>query len=117
MTDKILAFTTCDSQAEAERLARALVDRRLAACVNILPPITSVYRWQGNVEQTQEWLLFIKTSAPLFENLKLQLPSLHSYQVPELIGVPILDGAAPYLAWLDENLPAPPPPPPPGDPT
>jgi periplasmic divalent cation tolerance protein len=108
MTDKILAFTTCDSQAAAQRLARALLDLKLAACVNILPPITSVYRWKGNVEEAQEWLLLIKTSAPVFENLKQQLPDLHSYEVPELIGVPILDGAPPYLAWLDENLPTPP---------
>lgn len=108
MTDKILAFTTCDSQADAQRLARALVDRQLAACVNILPPITSVYRWKGKVEEAQEWLLLIKTSAPLFENLRQQLPGIHSYEVPELIGVPIVAGAESYLAWLDENLPAPP---------
>lgn len=108
MTDKILAFTTCDSQAEAHRLARALVDGNLAACVNILPPVTSIYRWKGKIEETPEWLLLIKTSAPLFENLKQQFPTMHSYEVPELIGVPILDGAAPYLKWLDENLPAPP---------
>ncbi|BDC48473.1 divalent-cation tolerance protein CutA [Bryobacterales bacterium F-183] len=108
MTDKILAFTTADSQADAQRIARDLVDRHLAACVNILPPIQSVYRWKGKVEEASEWLLLIKTSAPLFENLKQHLPSIHPYEVPELIGVPILDGAASYLDWLDQNLPTPP---------
>ncbi len=106
MTDKILVHTTCSSREEAERLARALVESRLAACVAITPGVTSVYRWQGAIEQSEEWALTIKTRRGLFDALKAELSRLHSYQVPEILAVPVLEGSEAYLAWMDEELQA-----------
>ncbi len=104
LTDKILALSTCDSQEAAERIARTLVERRLAACVNIVPGVTSVYRWKGAVEQASEWLLLIKTTRAQFEKLANEFRGLHSYEVPELIALPIVDGLEPYLRWMDESV-------------
>jgi len=106
MTDKIVAFSTCASAEEAGRIARALVERRLAACVSIVSPVQSVYHWKGAVEETSEWLLFIKTRRPLFDDLEKALRALHSYEVPELIAVPIVAGAQSYLDWLDAETSA-----------
>jgi len=104
MTDKIVVLNTCSNMEEAERLARLLVDGRLAACVNIVPGVRSVYRWQGKVESAEECLLLIKSSRPLFEQLRAELEKAHNYEVPEVLAVPILGGAAPYLDWLQSNL-------------
>jgi periplasmic divalent cation tolerance protein len=104
MTDKILVLNTCSSEDEAERLARLLVDRRLAACVNIVPRIRSVYRWNGAVESAEEWLLLIKSSRPQFAQLRAAVEGAHSYQVPELLALPVVDGAAAYLEWMQANL-------------
>lgn len=104
MTDKVIVLTTCATQADAARLARALVERRLAACVNIVPNISSVYRWQGAIEESTEWLLVIKTAAALLENLKNELPQMHPYEVPELVALNILDGSESYLNWLASEL-------------
>jgi periplasmic divalent cation tolerance protein len=104
MTDKIVVLNTCGSEAEAERLARLLVDLRLAACVSIAPRIRSFYRWNGAVESSEEWLLLIKSSRPLFEPLRAALEGAHSYQVPEVLALPVVDGAANYLNWLEANL-------------
>lgn len=104
MTDKILVLNTCSSEDEAERLARLLVDRRLAACVSIVPRIRSVYRWKGAVESTEEWLLLIKSSRPQFAQLRAAVEGAHSYQVPELLALPVVDGAASYLEWMQANL-------------
>jgi periplasmic divalent cation tolerance protein len=101
MTDKILAMTTCETHEDALRIANHLVDRQVAACVNVVPGITSVYRWKGNVEKASEWLLLIKTRAGLIENLKEELRSVHPYEVPELIAFTIVDGAQSYLDWID----------------
>jgi periplasmic divalent cation tolerance protein len=87
---------------DAERIATALVERGLAACVNIVPGVTSVYRWKGVVERDLELLLVIKTRADRFEALREALVSLHPYEVPELIAMPVDAGHPPYLAWLDE---------------
>ncbi|MBI4889556.1 MAG: divalent-cation tolerance protein CutA [Acidobacteria bacterium] len=106
MTDKILVHSTCSSKDEAERLARALVESRLAACVAITPGVTSFYRWQGAIEQSEEWSLAIKTSRGLFPALRTELARLHSYQVPEILAVPVLDGSEAYLAWMDAELQA-----------
>jgi periplasmic divalent cation tolerance protein len=100
MTDKIVIFNTCASSEEAARLARMLVERRLAACVNILPPIRSIYRWQGKIEDATEWLLIIKTSRPRFEELSEALRAAHSYDVPEILALPIVAGSPAYLDWL-----------------
>ncbi|MGB9071556.1 MAG: divalent-cation tolerance protein CutA [Terriglobales bacterium] len=104
MTDKKLVLTTCGSQPEARRIAHALVERQLAACVNIVPQIASVYRWQGKVETAEESLLVIKTTAAAFERLREALSELHSYQVPECIEIGIEDGSAAYLEWIGQSV-------------
>jgi periplasmic divalent cation tolerance protein len=104
MTDKKLVLTTCGSQPEARRIAHALVERQLAACVNIVPRIASVYRWQGKIETAEESLLVIKTTAAAFERLREVLGELHSYQVPECIEIGIEDGSAAYLEWIGESV-------------
>ena len=104
MTDKIVVFSTCASADEAERLARRLVDERLAACINVISPVRSFYRWKGVVEDSVEWVLMIKTSRSLFESLRAVLESAHSYEVPELVAIPIVDGSPNYLSWIDQEL-------------
>jgi periplasmic divalent cation tolerance protein len=104
MTDKRLVLTTCGSLEEGRSIARALVERQLAACVNIIPQIESVYRWQGKVETANEFLLVIKTTAGAFDNLRATLTELHSYDVPECIEIAIEDGSAAYLEWIGESV-------------
>lgn len=108
MTDARVVFTTAGNSTEAEKIARALVDRQLAACVNILPQIRSIYRWQGNVEDALEILLVIKTTAAQFPAVRDAICELHSYDVPECIALPITDGSPDYLKWLAENVSPPP---------
>lgn len=107
MTDKIVVLTTCDSLELASNLARDLVEQRLAACVNIVTGARSIYRWKGKVEDTTEWLLVIKSRRDLFPALRAAVGKLHTYEVPELIAIPVVDGSAPYLAWLDRELAVP----------
>jgi periplasmic divalent cation tolerance protein len=104
MTDKIVALSTCETQDDAIRIANHLVEKQLAACVNILPGITSVYRWKGKIERAGEFLLVIKTSSALLENLKLELKTIHPYDVPELVALTIVDGAESYLDWMSDQL-------------
>jgi len=104
MTDKRVVLTTCGSAEEARRIAQELIERRLAACVNIVPQIESVYRWKGEVESAPEWLLIIKTTADAFERLRDALGNLHSYDVPECIEIEIEDGGAAYLEWIGESV-------------
>jgi periplasmic divalent cation tolerance protein len=104
MTDKIVVISTCGSAEEAERLARMLVDERLAACVTVAPSVKSFYRWNGVVTDSAEWLLIIKSSRPLFAKLKTLLESNHTYEVPEVIALPIVDGSENYLNWIDREL-------------
>ena len=106
MTDKIVVLTNCGSAEEAARIARALVEKKLAACVNVMPPGRSIYRWKGGIEDQQESLLVIKTSRALFNDLRVEIEKLHSYEVPEVIAVPIVDGSDGYLEWLDRELAA-----------
>ncbi len=103
MTDKRLVLTTTGSRAEADKIANALVDRRLAACVNIVGPISSTYRWQGKVEAAEEFLLLIKTTEAKFERVRATIRELHSYELPECIEIAIEDGSAEYLRWIEEN--------------
>ena len=107
MTDKILVLTTCDSAEAADRLARHLVERRLAACVNVLPGVRSVYHWQGKIEEARELVLFIKSNRSLFPGLMAELEKIHPYETPEIIALPIVDGGKPYLDWLDRELAGP----------
>jgi periplasmic divalent cation tolerance protein len=102
MTDKRLILTTCASLEEARSIAQAVVERQLAACVNILPQIESVYRWQGEIETATEWLLIIKTTAAAFNRLREVLTELHSYELSECIEIAIEDGSAAYLEWIGE---------------
>jgi periplasmic divalent cation tolerance protein len=100
MTDAIVVLITTASPEEGERIATALVSDQLAACVNLLGPIRSIYRWDGQVQNEQEWLLVAKTRAALFEQLDRRVRSLHSYQTPEVIALPIVTGSRIYLDWL-----------------
>jgi periplasmic divalent cation tolerance protein len=104
MTNKRLVLTTTASLEEGKKIARELVDRRLAACVNILPKIESIYRWEGKVEEAQEYLLLIKTTAEAFPTLSEAIRQLHSYDVPECIALAIEDGSEKYLNWIAESL-------------
>jgi periplasmic divalent cation tolerance protein len=100
MTDKIVVLSTCASPEEAGKIARTLVEKRLAACVNILPAVRSIYRWKDAIEDDQETLLLIKSSRELFHDLRAEIEKLHSYEVPEAIAIPIVDGLERYLAWM-----------------
>ena len=104
MTDKIVILCTCASEQESHKLARVLVEERLAACVNVIPNIRSFYHWKGEVESGAEWLLLIKSSRALFATLAGRLESIHSYEIPEVIALPILEGSGNYMTWLQANL-------------
>ena len=104
MTDKIVVLCTCGKEEEAGKLAHFLVEARLAACVNIIPRVRSIYHWSGNVEESEEWLLIIKSSRSLFGELRLAVERIHSYEVPELLELSVVDGAPNYLGWLDASL-------------
>ena len=104
MTDKIVVLSTASSTQEAEKIARNLVDERLAACVNVVPAIRSFYRWKGGIEDAAECLLVIKSARRLFPELKTAIEAAHSYQVPEVLALAVVDGAANYLNWLGSNL-------------
>jgi periplasmic divalent cation tolerance protein len=101
MTSSIVILSACADTQEAERIAQALVSDRLAACVQIVPKIRSVYRWQGKVESTEEHLLLIKTTRERFEAVQAKIIELHSYEVPEVIALGIADGSGKYLEWLE----------------
>jgi periplasmic divalent cation tolerance protein len=99
-----LVLTTGGSKAEAQRIARALVERRLAACVNVVGPIESVYRWQDTVENAEEWLLLIKTTAATVAQVSALISELHSYELPECLELPIESGSAAYLKWIEDSV-------------
>ena len=104
MTDKQIVFSTVGSKEEAQKIAAALVERQLAACVNILGPIDSVYRWKGEVESNTEFLLVIKTTAEHFESVHEALLELHSYELPECIALNIENGNSEYLDWIENSV-------------
>ena len=99
-TDAIVVFMTAANGEEATRLAEMLVGAHLAACVQILPEMESVYRWQGKIERQSEILLLAKTTRAKFAELEREVRALHSYDTPEIVAVPVVDGSAPYLDWL-----------------
>ena len=104
MTDKILVLATAGSREEARKIGRALVERLLAACVNIVPQVGSIYRWEGEVEETEEWLLIVKTTQAAFARVREAILELHSYEVPECICLAIDDGSVGYLSWLGQSV-------------
>ncbi len=106
MTDKIVVLNTCETTEEAQKIARMLVTQKLAACVNIVTGVQSVYRWKGMVEEAGEILLVIKTSRDLLEAVRSAIESNHSYDLPEVVALPIVDGSARYLDWLSSGLAA-----------
>jgi periplasmic divalent cation tolerance protein len=104
VSDHLVVLSTVGRAEDAERIGRALVEGGLAACVNVLPAVTSIYRWKGKLEQEEERLLVIKTRADRFEALREALVALHPYEVPEVLALPVAAGHAPYLEWLDASL-------------
>jgi periplasmic divalent cation tolerance protein len=106
MTDKRIVLTTAGSEEEAQKIAHHLGENGMAACVNIVPQIASIYRWQGKVEEAREWLLVIKTTARTFEKIRAAIAQLHSYELPECICLTIEDGSPEYLRWIAESVAA-----------
>jgi periplasmic divalent cation tolerance protein len=104
MTDKRIVLTATNSEEEAYKIARGLVDRRLAACVNLVPQVLSVYRWEERVEEAREWLLVIKTTAAAFGEVRHAIAELHSYNLPECICLAIEDGSTDYLQWIADSV-------------
>jgi periplasmic divalent cation tolerance protein len=100
----VIVFCTCASEEQATMVARGVVEKHLAACANILPPIQSVYWWQGQIEVAPERLLLFKTTEDRFDELRDAVIAMHSYAVPEIVAVPITAGSDPYLAWIRENV-------------
>ncbi len=101
--NEIVVYVTAPNEDEAAGIARALVEAKLAACVNIISNIRSIYRWQGNLEDDSEVLMIIKTRKELFDSLKTEVKKLHSYEVPEIIALPISLGSEDYLKWIRES--------------
>ena len=104
MTNKRLVLTTAGSRDEARRIAEALVERKLAACVNIVPGVVSIYRWKGKTEESEEWQLWIKTTAQAFPHVRDAIKELHSYELPECICLTLEDGSAEYLNWIEDSV-------------
>jgi periplasmic divalent cation tolerance protein len=107
VTDKIVVLSTCESEHDAKRLAHILLEKRLAACVNILPGACSIFRWKDKVDEVTEYVLLIKSSRALFPALSKELQQVHSYETPEVIALPIVEGSERYMAWLDGELHSP----------
>ena len=103
----LVVLTTLEKYEDGERLARLLIERELAACVQILPPMVSIYRWKGNIEQASEVLLLIKTTRDVYPQLEAVIKDHHSYQTPEIIALPIEAGVSEYLSWLAASVKSP----------
>jgi len=102
--DVLVVLTTTDKPDEAERIGRLLVEQRLAACVQVVGPIRSIYRWQGRIETAEEWQLWIKTRRPLYDRVEQTIRAEHYYDVPEILALPVEAGSAAYLGWLAGQL-------------
>ena len=104
MSERLVVLMTAGSQEEAEKIANALVNEMLAACVNVLPGVTSVYRWEGQVQRDQEWLLIAKTTHQVLDALVRRVRALHSYDLPEVVALPVVGGNQAYLRWIDGEV-------------
>ena len=107
MTEHIQVVTTTGRKEDAEAIGRRLVEERLAACVQIAGPITSIYRWEGKIETSQEWQCWAKTRQECYRRIEETVAQLHPYDVPEILAIPILSGSGSYLSWLDEEVKGP----------
>lgn len=107
LTDKIVALTTVGSEEQAIRIAEELVGRHLAACVNIVPSVRSIYRWKGKLWDDEEFLLMIKTTRGRFEDLRAAIKALHSYELPEVLALPVAEGDPVALQWIEQCVQAP----------
>ena len=103
MEDFIVIFVTASSEEEAKKIAQSLVEKRLAACVNIIKDVQSVFRWKGKILDEKELLLIIKTRKKLYKNVEEEVKNLHAYEVPEIIALPIISGSKDYLYWIDSE--------------
>ena len=104
MSERLVVLMTAGSREEAEKIANALVAEMLAACVNVLPGVTSVYRWEGAVQRDQEWLLVAKSTRQVLDALVRCVQALHSYDLPEVIALPVVGGSEAYLRWIDGEV-------------
>jgi periplasmic divalent cation tolerance protein len=104
MSEQVVVLMTAGSQEEAEEIANVLVKEMLAACVNVLPGVTSVYRWEGQVQRDQEWLLIAKSTTKVLDALVRRVQALHSYDLPEVIALPVVGGSEAYLRWVDGEV-------------
>ena len=102
ISETVVILVTCASEEEAVKISNALVEERLAACVNLISPVRSIYRWEEKICDEKEWLLIIKTQRKRFQEIETRVKSLHSYSVPEIISLPIVEGSSSYLNWLVE---------------
>ena len=104
MSKQVVVLITTGSKEEADRIANALVAEMMAACVNVIPGVTSVYRWQGEVQRAQEWLLVAKSRIEVLDDVIRRVKALHSYDVPEIIALPLAGGSDTYLRWIDNEI-------------
>ena len=104
MTDRIVVLSTCATAEEADKIARQLLEKRLAVCVNVLAGARSLYHWRGAIEEASEWLLLIKSRRGLFAELRDEILRLHSYEVPEVLALTVADGSEAYLNWMEREL-------------
>jgi len=104
VTDKVVIFVTVASRGEGKKIARHLVETRLAACINISQPMDSVYRWEGKIAEEREFLLIIKSTRELFPEIKAEISKIHSYHTPEIISLPVIDGSRNYLQWVSDSV-------------
>ena len=104
MTQHIKVETTVGSEEEARKIARELVEKRLAACAQVAGPVTSTYWWEGKIEEAREWQCIAKTRKDLYETLEKTIREIHPYQVPEILAVPLIAGLKVYVRWIDDEL-------------
>jgi periplasmic divalent cation tolerance protein len=104
MSQHLMVLTTANDEEFVRRLSRKLVERSLAACVQVVGPISSTYRWKGSVESDREWLCLIKTRQELYSQVESAIREIHPYEVPEIVGLPISQGSRSYLSWLDDSV-------------